>query len=101
VPVVGVLIIRRIFHAFATTFRLLGDLDVLRRLPWHYLRQLPLRNLWIGILTVTLPLTLLASITALVIGGDSGASLAHLAWTAALIGVLSSWLRWVVRRVRR
>jgi hypothetical protein len=101
VPIVGFLILRRTFHAFSASFKLLRDVDVLRRLPWRYLRGLPLRNLWIGILTITLPLTLLGSLTALAIRGDTGASLASVAWLAALIGVLSSVFRSMVRRVKR
>jgi energy-converting hydrogenase Eha subunit A len=97
----GLLIIRRIFHAFSASFRLLSDVDVLRRLPWLYLRRLPLRNLWIGILTITLPLSLLGSLTALAIRGDTGANLASLAWLAALIGVLSAIPRSIVRGVKR
>ena len=100
-PIVGLLIIRKTFHAFSASFRLLCDVDVLRRLPWPYLRRLPLRNLWIGILTITLPLTLLGSLTALAIRGHAGANLASLAWLAALVGVLSSVFRSIVRGVRR
>jgi hypothetical protein len=100
-PIVAGLLIRRLFHAFSTTFRLLRDVDVLRRLPWSYLRRLPVRNPWIGILTLTLPLTLLASLAALATRGTTGTGLANLAWTAALVGIASSWVRWVARRVRR
>lgn len=100
-PLVAGLVIRRIIRAFSASFRLLRDVEVLRRLPWRYLRKLPLHNLWIGILTVTLPLTLVASLAALSVGSSAGDGLANLAWLAALVGVLSSWLRWMVRRVRR
>ncbi len=90
----------RVFRALRTTFGLLANVKVMRALPWTYIRRLPFRNAWIGIITVTLVVSLACGLAALAAPGPAGAALAELAWLAALGGLASSWIRALVQRRR-
>ena len=98
-PVVIVIVIR-VARALGTTIRLLLDVKLLRALPWAYIRRLPFRHAWIGIVTVTLFVSTVCAIAAIAIPGGTGAGLATAAFWAALAGLVSSWLRALVQRRR-
>ena len=98
-PLVIVILIR-IARAFLTTLRLLLDFKLLRSLPWAYIRRLPFRNAWIGIVTLTLAVSTMGAIAALATPGNAGFGLAQAAWYAALAGLASSWARALHQRRR-
>ena len=101
-PLVIMLAIR-VTRALGTTIRLLLDVKLLRSLPWAYIRRLPLRNAWIGIVTVTLLVSTVAAIAAIAIPGGTGGTSEALATTAfwtALAGLASSWARALHQRRR-
>jgi len=98
-PLVIVVVIR-VVRAFATTIRLLVDVELMRALPWRYIRRLPFRHAWIGIVTVTLAVSTVFAIAALATSGDTGSGLAQVAWLTALAGLVSSWIR-ALRQRRR
>ena len=88
----------RILRALRTTFQLLVDVKLLRALPWAYIRRLPLRHAWIGVITLTLAISLTFALAALAVPGDTGRAMAEIGWLAALSGVVSSWIRALVQR---
>ena len=92
----------RALKALAVTAHLLASPRVLRTLPWPYLRRLPLRDGWTGVLTLTVPVTLLA---AAAIAAAPTRGIRETAWAVALcaglVGVVSSWVRAVADRQRR
>jgi hypothetical protein len=92
----------RVLKALAATAQLVASPRVLRRLPWPYIRTLPLRDRWLGLLTLTVPVTLAAAIV-VAAGPTSGIRFA--AWTVALcaggLGIVSSWARALAHRSRR
>ena len=98
-PIV-ILFLVRTFRAFAATFRLLVDVRLLRAMPWGYIRRLPFHHVWIGAITVTLTVSLLAALVALAVPGDAGGGLSVVAWWTALAGLASSWVRALVQRRR-
>ena len=98
-PLVIVVVIR-VVRAFATTVRLLFDVELMRALPWPYIRRLPFRHAWIGIATAALTVSTACAIAALATSGGTGAVLAQVAWLAALAGLVSSWIRALHQRRR-
>ena len=98
-PLVIVVVIR-VVRAFATTMRLLLDVKLMRALPWAYIRRLPFRHAWIGIVTTTLLVSTVCAIAALATSGDTGSVLAQVAWLTALAGLASSWARALHQRRR-
>ena len=96
---VALWLLMRILRAVAATVRLLTDWKVLRRLPWAYIRTLPRRNRWIGLITVTLALSLVGTILAFVYPAPSVAgTIGSVSIFIGLIGVASSWVRALDRR---
>ena len=91
------LILRRMWRALRATFGLLANREVMRALPWAYIRKLPRRNAWIGILTATLALSLPLSLAGLAAPGETGMSLAGLAFLVALVGLASAGVRGIAR----
>ena len=98
-PIVFLLLVRT-FRAFVATFRLLTNVEVMRALPWAYIRRLPFRNWWIGIIATTLAVSLGCALLAVLIPGTTGGALAQAAWFASLSGIASSWIRALVQRRR-
>jgi asparagine N-glycosylation enzyme membrane subunit Stt3 len=98
-PLFGWLLVR-MYRAFSATFRLLTNIEVMRALPWSYIRRLPRRNAWIGTLTVTLCLSLVLTVLGLAITGENGGGFASLGLVIGLVGLVSSWVgpRGVLRR---
>jgi hypothetical protein len=89
----------RIVRALTATLRLLADWRTLRRLPWSYLRGLPRRDRWVGVLVVTLAV----STVGLLVGAAApAATVRHaalaLATSVAFAGVVSTWIRAIARR---
>jgi len=93
----------RVTRALGTTVRLLLDVKLVRSLPWAYIRGLPFRNAWIGIVTLTLVVSTAAAIAAIAIPdgtGGTGEALATTAFWTALAGLASSWARALHQRRR-
>ena len=93
----------RVIRALGTTIRLLLDVKLLRSLPWPYIRRLPFRNAWIGIVTLTLFASTSTAIAAIAIPrgtGGAGEALATTAFWTALAGLASSWARALHQRRR-
>jgi len=82
---------------------LLTSLDVMRALPWAYIRRLPRSNAWIGILTATVTLSLPLALLGIALRGEAGFDVAGFAFLLSLIGLLSSGARSLAqrRRIRR
>jgi len=93
----------RIGAALMATFGLLFNVPVMRALPWGYIGTLPRKSAFTGIATASLLLGLLAilSVAALPATGAHGAYVVGMA--ALIIGIGSSWIRWVIQwyRLRR
>jgi VanZ family protein len=91
----------RLARAVGATFNLLRDKDVRRALPWSYLRRLPRQNVWVAILTLSLAVSIAASVLGLIVPGQTaGQNSAAVAFAAALIGLLSSFARQLYRHRR-
>ena len=89
-PLAIMLLIRAV-RALRTTVRLLLDVKLLRSLPWAYIRRLPFRNAWIGIVTLTLVVSTAASEAVTKAGATLQASLRNeLTYSAigAVVGIL-------------
>ena len=91
----------RVARALASTFSLLFNIKLLRALPWPYLQRLPRTNKWIGILVLTLAISLALSLLALAAPGQAGSAIGTTAFTVALLGITSSWMHGGVRRWQR
>ena len=79
--------------ALRSTFSLLSNRDVIRALPWPYIHRLPRRNVWVGILTLTVGLSLPLALLALALPGAAGVGAAGFASLVALVGLASSGVR--------
>jgi hypothetical protein len=101
VPIAGIwglwLILRRIWRALRSTFNLLTNREVMRALPWPYIRRLPRRNAWIGILTATVALSLPLALLGIALPGEAGVGFAGMSVLVALAGLASSGVRAVAR----
>ena len=91
----------RVARALASTFSLLFNIKLLRALPWPYLKRLPRANKWVGILVLTLAISLALSLLALAAPGQAGSAIGTTAFTVALLGITSSWMHGGVRRWQR
>jgi hypothetical protein len=91
-------IVIRIARALHATGRLLASPRTLRALPWGYIRGLPRHDRWIGVLCVTIPVTLLGVLVVLIAPEHAVRTVAwSVAGGFALLGVASSWLRLLAR----
>jgi hypothetical protein len=100
VPIV-VLVVVRIVRAFVATARLLTDWQLLRTMPWRHIRRLPFRRPWIGVATVCLTLALVgAAVTVVAPDQDVRWQAYSLGLLAAVIGIFSSWARFLIRWAR-
>lgn len=99
-PIV-VLVVVRIVRAFVATARLLTDWQLLRSMPWWYIRRLPFRRPWIGVATVCLTLALVGAVVTVVAPDHDVRWQAYSrGLDAALIGIVSSWARFLIRWAR-
>ncbi len=87
-PLALLLNARRIWRALAATIRLLTNIEVMRAMPWTYIRRLPRTNVRIGMITATLSVSLVLSLLALAISGPMGSELAVLAVFVAIFGAV-------------
>jgi hypothetical protein len=97
-PFVGWLIFRKTYRALRATLSLLSNLDVMRALPWPYIRRLPRRNRWIGFIAVTLCLSLVLVVLSAIPGQPA---LAGIAFFISLLGILSAGVHQLAGRPTR
>ena len=98
---IAILVVIRIVRALVATARLLTDWELLRAMPWSYIRRLPIRRPWIGVATVCLVLALVGAIVTVAAPDPAVRWQAYsLGLLAALIGIFSSWARFLVRWAR-
>jgi hypothetical protein len=92
----------RIVRAFVVTGRLLLDHRLMRSLPWGYIRTLPRTNVWIGIATLALAVTLLAIPLTLLLPVKVGSQVYFAGILCAIAGIVSSAIRTMIlnRRAR-
>ena len=99
-PLIAVLIVR-LYHAFKATFNLLTDWQLLRRMPWSYIRRLPFKHFWIGLATASLFITLAMMIgVAVTPDAEVRDDLYSIGLCAVVTGIVSSWVRAIVQWLR-
>ncbi len=92
-----VIFVVRLCRAVAATIRLLTDVEVMKALPWPYIRRLPLHNRFVGFATLCLVVSCCALLVAVVVPGAQYATI-----VVAGTGLLVSYARAVGRnRLRR
>ena len=84
----------RLARAMYATGRLLVDWKLMRAMPWGYIRALPRRDPWIGIVTIALGVALFAIPVALVLPGSAGVAAYEIGIFTGLAGLASSWIRY-------
>jgi hypothetical protein len=94
-------VVARLVRAAWSTFSLIFNPSAMRALPWPYVKQLPLANKWIGVVTASLAVSAFLSLLALAAPSPAGHGLAVAAFVAALAGLSSSWCRALVSRWQR
>jgi hypothetical protein len=96
VPLIAIFVVR-LCRAVASTIRLLTDVEVMKALPWPYIRRLPLRNRFVGFAALCLVISFCGLVVAAVVPGAQFVTLG-----AAATGLLVSYARAVGRnRIRR
>lgn len=84
----------RQYRALSATFSLLSDWRLLRTLPWRYIVKLPLHHGWIAVAGCSLLIAVACALLALALPSSDASNLAvGLGWVAAVIGLVSSWVR--------
>jgi hypothetical protein len=91
-PLIFVLAVR-LYRAFKATFDLLSDREVMRALPWPYLKRLPRQNALIGLTFCSLVGTFLAFLVTAAAPHDVSEFAAEIGIGIALIGLGASWAR--------
>jgi hypothetical protein len=100
VPIAGFVLIR-IVRAFAATALLFAHPRVLRSLPWPYIRHLALRSPQVRAITLTLAVSLLATMLGAAAPDPVGRTCTWIAVYVGMAGILSSGLRFLVGRSNR
>lgn len=92
-------LVLRVARALSATLRLLTNPRVLRGLPWPYIRRLPRRDRWVGLLTITVPLTALGAVV-VAVAPSAGIRpvVGTVGFIAGAVGVVSSGIRSLARR---
>jgi hypothetical protein len=98
---IAILVVVRMVRALVATARLLTDWELLRTMPWWYIRRLPFRRPWIGVAAASLALALVAAVVT-VAAPDHGVrwQAYNVGLLAALVGIFSSWARYLIRWAR-
>ena len=92
-----VIFVVRLCRAVAATTRLLTDVEVMKALPWPYIRRLPLHNRFVGFATLCLVVSFCGLLIAAVVPGAQYATI-----FVAGTGLPASYARAVGRkRLRR
>ena len=88
----------RIVRAFIATGRLLLDVKLMRSLPWPYLRRLPRKDPWSGILVVAIAAGLMSLVLTIILPLEAATVAYHIGIWPLLAGVVSTWIRALLQR---
>jgi hypothetical protein len=92
-------VIVRIARAFAATARLVFDIKLMRSLPWSYLRTLPLKDPWVGVLVVGIALGMLAIPLTILLPLDAANVSYQIGLWPVVAAIVTTWVRaWRQRR---
>ncbi len=81
--------------------RVLSDWALLRTLPWRYIARLPFRHGWIAVAGWSLVVMVVCGVLTLALPDRDASDFAlEIAWLAAAVGLVSSWVRAILMRVR-
>ncbi len=81
--------------------RVLSDWALLRTLPWRYIARLPLRHGWIAVAGWSLVMMVACAVLTLSLPTkDASDFVLGIGWLAAAVGLVSSWVRAGLMRLR-